>query len=77
METNKVVEGVLACVGVFGVYGVAIPKIWGIYLICLSQIGFIVYFCYTTQFFLSAQNFFLFLLNVYALWSWKNKGVGL
>jgi hypothetical protein len=76
MITSKVVEFVLAFIGVLGVIGVAIPKLWGIYFICISQIGFIVYFIYTRQFFLSAQNFCLFILNVFAIWSWTNKGIG-
>jgi hypothetical protein len=77
MTKDRIIEGILAFIGVIGVIGVAIPKIWGIYFICVSQIGFIIYFCYTKQFFLSAQNFFLVLLNVYAVWSWSSKGVGL
>jgi hypothetical protein len=74
---TTVVEAIAAILVLSGVTLIAIPRIEGIYIMIVAQILWTVYAIIPPfQLFFLGQSFVLFIINFFALYSWRKKGVG-
>lgn len=75
MDHVKTVEIFATLFTLVGVIFVCIPKKIGIYFIILGSILWVVFSGICNHQFLFLQNFFVLILNIYALYSWKKRGI--
>ncbi len=75
MDHVKIIEILATIFTLIGVIFVCIPKKIGIYFIILGSIIWIIFSIIYNYQFLFLQNFFVLILNIYALYSWKKRGI--
>jgi nicotinamide riboside transporter PnuC len=75
MDHVKIIEILATVFTLIGVIFVCIPKKIGIYFIILGSIIWIIFSIIYNYQFLFLQNFFVLILNIYALYSWKKRGI--
>jgi len=70
----EILGAVLTCLGVLLI---SLPNIKGIYVMIAAQTCWILFAFFNENWWLLAQGVFLFAMNIFAIYSWKKKGVGI
>lgn len=70
-----IVEILASVITLVGVTLISIPKRIGIYVLLVGDFLWILFSYLTNHYFLLSQNVYLLLINIYAVYSWKKKGI--
>lgn len=55
---------------------IAVPKIHGLYVGCVAQTLWAIFGIIGGFYFMMSQNAVLFIINIFAILSWRKKGIG-
>lgn len=72
----KALEACSMAIGMIGVFLVSWPKIQGLYLINVAQIGWFIFALVNGFEYLAVQAVILVILNTVGIYNWRRKNVG-
>ena len=77
MEPLKIVELVSTIAIMIGVPLISIPRIEGLYIMILGQIGWTLFGYFSQQQFFLIQSVFLLCFNFVGIYNWRRKRIGI
>ena len=70
-----IVEILASIITLIGVTLISIPRRIGIIVLIIGDILWILFSYISNHYFLLLQNAYLLIINIYAIYSWKKKGI--
>ena len=76
MEPIKLLEILSTCIVVVGMIGIALVRVWGLYLLVLGAVTWALFGYLEEHYFFLGQNLFILIINTIGIINWHKKGTG-
>ena len=76
MDYVSMLELISSMLVVVGVLLICVPKISGLWVLILGQVGWCVFAAVNDQYFFFIQGMFLMVFNFWGIRNWRRKGIG-